>query len=108
MLLHIYRAPLALALLMTAPAMAQGAETSVAAAPAPALTYPDTARGDTVDTQFGVDVADPYRWLEDDVRVNPEVAAWVAAENQVTDAYLDRSEEHTSELQSLMRISYAG
>src|SRR3546814_20876211 len=74
---------------MTGPAMAQGAETRVAAAPAPALTYPDTARGDTVDTQFGVDVADPYRWLEDDVRVNPEVAAWVAAENQVTDAYLD-------------------
>src|SRR3546814_8839457 len=82
MLRHIYRAPLALALLMTAPAMAQGAETSVAAAPAPALTYPDTARGDTVDTQFGVDVADPYRWLE-------------------------RSAEHTSELQSLMRHSYA-
>src|SRR3546814_17776173 len=89
MLLHIYRAPLALALLMTAPAMAQGAETSVAAAPAPALTYPDTARGDTVDTQFGVDVADPYRWLEAQVRVNPEVAARVAADTQVTDPYHD-------------------
>src|SRR3546814_4684918 len=69
--------------------MAHGAENTAAAAPAPALAYPDTARGDTVDTQFGVDVADPYRWLEDDVRVNPKVAAWVAAENKVTDAYLD-------------------
>src|SRR3546814_2850030 len=58
-------------------------------APAPALAYPDTARGDTVDPQFGVDVADPYRWLEDDVRVNPKVADWVAAQNEVTDAYLD-------------------
>jgi len=84
-----FRAPLALALLMTAPATANAAETATAAAPAPALTYPDTVRGDTVDTQFGVDVADPYRWLEDDVRVNPKVAAWVAAENEVTDAYLD-------------------
>src|SRR3546814_8222230 len=74
---------------MTAPTMAHGAENTAAAAPAPALAYPDTARGDTVDTQFGVDVADPYRWLEDDVRVNPKVAAWVAAENKVTDAYLD-------------------
>jgi len=84
-----FRAPLALALLMTAPATTNAAETATAAAPAPALTYPDTVRGDTVDTQFGVDVADPYRWLEDDVRVNPKVAAWVAAENEVTDAYLD-------------------
>ncbi|MGV1682770.1 prolyl oligopeptidase family serine peptidase [Sphingopyxis sp. NJF-3] len=84
-----FRAPLALALLMTAPATANAAETATAAAPAPALAYPDTVRGDTVDSQFGVDVADPYRWLEDDVRVNPKVAAWVAAENEVTDAYLD-------------------
>src|SRR3546814_12548921 len=89
MLRHIFRAPLALALLMTAPRMAHGAENTAAAAPAPALAYPDTARGDTVDTQFGVDVADPYRWLEDDVRVNPNVAAWFAAETQVTDASLD-------------------
>lgn len=78
-------APLALALLMTTPAAAQAAE---ATASAPALAYPDTARGDTVDPQFGVDVADPYRWLEDDVRVNPKVAAWVADQNKLTDAYL--------------------
>ncbi|WP_257544585.1 prolyl oligopeptidase family protein [Sphingopyxis sp. DBS4] len=83
-----FRAPLALALLMTAPGAAHAADTSSAAAPAPAFAYPATARGDTVDPQFGVDVADPYRWLEDDVRVNPKVAAWVAAENKVTDAYL--------------------
>lgn len=82
-------APLALVALAMTPAAAQAAEAAAASAPAPALAYPDTARGDTVDPQFGVDVADPYRWLEDDVRVNPEVAAWVAAQNQVTDAYLD-------------------
>lgn len=53
------------------------------------LSYPETRTTDVVDSQFGVDVADPYRWLEDDVRVNPEVADWVKAQNAVSDAYLD-------------------
>ena len=52
------------------------------------IEYPPTARGDQVDVYHGVKVADPYRWLEDDVRNSPEVAEWVAAENKVTDAYL--------------------
>ena len=94
----ILSAPLALVTMMIpvtmTPAAAQAAEgaaeaAAAATAPAPALTYPDTLRGETVDRQFGVDVADPYRWLEDDVRVNPKVADWVAAQNEVTDAYLD-------------------
>jgi prolyl oligopeptidase len=53
------------------------------------LTYPETKTVDVVDEQFGVKVADPYRWLEDDVRVNPAVAEWVNTQNAVTDAYLD-------------------
>ena len=68
---------------------------SVANAPAPAaapqsaaLVYPTTERGDVVETQFGVPVADPYRWLENDVRQDPKVAEWVARENAVTSAYL--------------------
>ena len=81
-------APLALVALSMTPAAVHAAEDAAASAPGPALAYPDTARGDTVDPQFGVDVADPYRWLEDDVRVNPKVADWVAAQNKVTDAYL--------------------
>jgi len=52
------------------------------------ITYPPTERGTTVDEQFGVKVADPYRWLENDVRTDPKVAAWVADENKLTDAYL--------------------
>jgi prolyl oligopeptidase len=52
------------------------------------LTYPETRRVDVVEEQFGVKVADPYRWLENDVRNDPEVAAWVEAQNKVTDAYL--------------------
>lgn len=60
------------------------------AAPQPArLAYPDTRRENIVETQFGTQVADPYRWLENDVRKDPAVAQWVAAQNQVTDAFLD-------------------
>ncbi|MES2442467.1 MAG: prolyl oligopeptidase family serine peptidase [Pseudomonadota bacterium] len=57
--------------------------------PNPSIAYPQTRRVDVVEEQFGVKVADPYRWLENDVRNDAEVAAWVAAENKVTDAYLE-------------------
>ena len=52
------------------------------------LTYPQTARGDVVEEQFGEKVADPYRWLENDVRTDPKVAQWVDQQNAVTQAYL--------------------
>ncbi len=52
------------------------------------LNYPQTRRVDHVDTYFGAKVADPYRWLEDDVRHSPEVAEWVKAENRLTESYL--------------------
>jgi prolyl oligopeptidase len=55
---------------------------------APALNYPQTMREDVVDTQFGVAVEDPYRWLENDVREDPRVRDWVTAQNQLTNAYL--------------------
>ncbi len=52
------------------------------------MTYPQTERGDVVETLFGETVADPYRWLEADVRVDAKVAAWVAEQSAFTDAYL--------------------
>ena len=65
-------------------------EAPAAATPAAtALAYPQTRREEIVDNQFGVAVADPYRWLENDVRKDPAVAAWVAEQNKVTDAFLD-------------------
>ncbi len=51
--------------------------------------YPETRRGDVVETHFGERIADPYRWLENDVRSDPEVAGWVERQNKVTRAYLD-------------------
>ena len=53
------------------------------------LAYPPTRRVDQVDDYHGTKVADPYRWLEADIRNSPEVADWVAAENKVTFRFLD-------------------
>jgi prolyl oligopeptidase len=52
------------------------------------VTYPETRRVDIVDEHFGRRIADPYRWLEGDVRSEPDVAAWVAAQNRATEAHL--------------------
>ncbi|MDE7123281.1 MAG: prolyl oligopeptidase family serine peptidase, partial [Alistipes sp.] len=52
------------------------------------LPYPETARGDVAENYFGTEVADPYRWLEDDN--SAETAAWVAAQNAVTQDYLSQ------------------
>ncbi|HDZ27305.1 hypothetical protein LCGC14_0418250, partial [marine sediment metagenome] len=44
------------------PACQQQAEKAIQPAPA----YPVTQKGDQVDDYFGTEVADPYRWMEDD------------------------------------------
>jgi len=70
-------------LTMTAPDAA-----AAQAAGATAMTYPQTRRADLVEPLFGAQVADPYRWLENDVRNDAEVRAWVDAQNKVTSAFL--------------------
>lgn len=52
------------------------------------IKYPETKKGDVVDTYFDTKISDPYRWLEDDK--SEETAAWVKAQNKVTYAYLDQ------------------
>ena len=63
--------------------------------PSPALAndvapiiYPETHRDALVETHFEQQVADPFRWLEEDVRRAPEVAEWVEKQNDLTEAYL--------------------
>ncbi len=51
------------------------------------LNYPETKKTDVVDTYFGTEVADPYRWLEDDN--SEETKAWVQAQEDVTKGYLN-------------------
>ena len=53
-----------------------------------ALTYPKTKKGEVIDTYFDTQVADPYRWLEDDM--SEETGQWVKTQNKVTFDYLSQ------------------
>lgn len=57
------------------------------------IEYPETPRVDQVDDYHGVAVADPYRWLEEDVRESERVRRWVEAQNRVTFDYLGKIPE---------------
>jgi len=50
------------------------------------INYPKTEKGGQTDDYFGTQVADPYRWLENDT--SAETGAWVIAQNKVTNDYL--------------------
>lgn len=52
------------------------------------MNYPKTKQVDTVDRYHGVEVKDPYRWLEDDR--SAETNAWIDQQNAFTNAYLDQ------------------
>ena len=52
------------------------------------ITYPETKKGTTVDTYFGTQISDPYRWLEDDK--SAETMAWVKEQNKVIYDYLSQ------------------
>ncbi len=75
------------------------------------LKYPITKKTDQKDTYHGTVVEDPYRWLEDDVRKSTEVAAWVEAQNKITEAYLaaiperDAIKKRITELWNYEKIS---
>lgn len=54
-----------------------------------AAEYPATRRVDQMDDYHGTKVADPYRWLEADVRESEEVADWVESQSEYAREYLD-------------------
>ncbi|MHC5012483.1 MAG: prolyl oligopeptidase family protein, partial [Planctomycetota bacterium] len=57
------------------------------AATATAWDYPETRRVDAVDVMHGVEVPDPYRWLEEDDA--PDVVAWDRAQHALLQRYLE-------------------
>ena len=63
---------------------------------------PDTRRDPVVETLNGVEIADPYRWLED--QDAPPTREWIAAQNSYTDSVLaplpgrDRTQRRLTEL----------
>ena len=69
------------------------------------MKYPDSPRGDVVEELHGVEVADPYRWLED--VDSEETRQWITAQNRVTFDYLegiperDRIRQRVSEGRSI-------
>ena len=52
------------------------------------LDYPETARTGTVDILHGVEVPDPYRWLEE--IDSAQTQAWIADQNRLTFDYLSQ------------------
>ncbi|MEM1329991.1 MAG: prolyl oligopeptidase family serine peptidase [Planctomycetota bacterium] len=74
--------------------------------------YPVAARGDTVDVYHGVEVADPYRWMEDPEALG--LAEWIEAENTLTYDYLGSVEQRDvirdrlTELWNYERVSTPG
>jgi len=52
------------------------------------ISYPHTQKENVTDHYFGTEVADPYRWLENDT--SAATAAWVKAQNEVTFNYLEK------------------
>jgi prolyl oligopeptidase len=50
--------------------------------------YPKTEKKEVIDTYFGVEVVDNYRWLEDDR--SEETAQWVKQQNTVTFDFLNQ------------------
>jgi prolyl oligopeptidase len=73
-----------------------------------AVSYPPAERSSVAETLHGVEVPDPYRWLED--IDNPKAAAWVSAQNGLTEKVLagadsrDLFSERLSELSALPAV----
>ena len=50
------------------------------------IDYPATQKIGHYDTYHGIEISDPYRWLEDDM--SDETGQWVKSQNKVTSKYL--------------------
>lgn len=67
------------------------------------IHYPEARKDNTIDEYFGTKVADPYRWLEDDM--SSETAQWVEAENKITQDYLKTIPSRDKLLAKLKKVS---
>ena len=74
--------------------------------------YPVAERGTVVDVYHGVEVSDPYRWMEDPEA--PGMAEWIEAQNELTFGFLgaveqrDAIRDRITELWNYERVSTPG
>jgi prolyl oligopeptidase len=66
------------------------------------MRYPNSPKVDQIDKYHGIDVPDPYRWLEDPD--SDESKAWIEAQNQVTFDYLQHIPKRESIKQRLTKL----
>ncbi len=66
------------------------------------IKYPDTPMQEVVNTLHGVEVRDPYRWLED--LDDPKVRAWIEQQNQLTRSILDSLPERDAIEKEIARL----
>jgi len=74
-----------------------------------AVPPPDTRATDFSETLHGIEIADPYRWLEDPA--DPGRQVWIAAQNRYTDSLLRTLpgyERVADQIQSLLAVEAIG
>jgi prolyl oligopeptidase len=70
------------------------------------MRYPPANRLDLVETLHGVQVADPYRWLEDPAA--PETVAWSQAETELFDSWMAERHGRPALRERMARLMSAG
>lgn len=55
------------------------------------IEYPHAKRVDQVDVYYGVEVADPYRWMEDEQ--SEETQSWLKAQEEITSRFYEQIPE---------------
>jgi prolyl oligopeptidase len=72
--------------------------------PAAPARWPDTRREDVVEVLHGVEVHDPYRWLED--ASSPEARAWASAQDRFARSQLAALPQRDALKQRIAALSY--
>ena len=64
--------------------------------------YPETEKGVVVDTIFGVEIPDPYRWLED--FDNEKVQKWIEKQNELYNSIVEKLSEKENLYEKYIRL----
>jgi prolyl oligopeptidase len=65
------------------------------------IQYPKTKKVDSKETFHGIEVSDPYQWLEGD---SDEIGCWLADQNTLTRSFLDKVDVRENIKQRLLEL----